>query len=116
MSWDDAGSEAEPSPTAWLEELDLVAEGLAALQEPSEQQDAAAAESSLSRVREVLLQHAGEPCLLPFGAVCVAKWHVNTGSQQHIRCERRAACNACVCTWCPMMAQHLCWLGLAATS
>jgi hypothetical protein len=61
LSWDDAGSEAEPSPAAWLEELDLAAEGLAALQEASEQQDAAAAESSLNRVREVLLQHAGEP-------------------------------------------------------
>jgi hypothetical protein len=59
LSWDDAGCEAEPSPSAWLEELDLTAEGLAALQEASEQQDAAAAESSLSRVREVLLQHAG---------------------------------------------------------
>jgi hypothetical protein len=63
LSWSDAGSEAEPSPTAWLEELDLVAEGLAALQEASEQHEAAA-ESGLNRVREVLLQHAGEARLL----------------------------------------------------
>uniref|UniRef100_A0A383WE37 Uncharacterized protein n=1 Tax=Tetradesmus obliquus TaxID=3088 RepID=A0A383WE37_TETOB len=77
LSWNDAGSEAEPSPTAWLEELDLVAEGLAALQEPSEQQDAAAAESSLSRVREVLLQHAGALQMLFLLYTCEASTPVD---------------------------------------
>ncbi|KAF8070932.1 hypothetical protein HT031_001013 [Scenedesmus sp. PABB004] len=42
-----------PTPSAWLEELDLAAEGLAGLEEPGG--DGA----GLARVREVLLQHAG---------------------------------------------------------
>lgn len=56
LSWDGAGSEAVVPPSAWLEELNLAAEGLAKLQEQSEQQDS---EPSLGRVKEVLLQHAG---------------------------------------------------------
>ena len=60
LTWELSATAAEPSPSAWLEDLDLAAEGLAALQEQSERQDAAAAEASLARLREVLLQHAGE--------------------------------------------------------
>eukprot|EP00879_Flechtneria_rotunda_P027528 GHRR01029494.1.p1 GENE.GHRR01029494.1~~GHRR01029494.1.p1 ORF type:complete len:381 (+),score=140.39 GHRR01029494.1:430-1572(+) len=58
LSWENAGQEAVLSPTTWLEEMDLAAEGLAGLQD-AEQQDAAAGANDLARVREVLLQHAG---------------------------------------------------------
>eukprot|EP00879_Flechtneria_rotunda_P027121 GHRR01028993.1.p3 GENE.GHRR01028993.1~~GHRR01028993.1.p3 ORF type:complete len:103 (+),score=37.68 GHRR01028993.1:1205-1513(+) len=59
LSWENAGQEAVLSPTTWLEEMDLAAEGLAGLQD-AEQQDAAAGANDLARVREVLLQHAGK--------------------------------------------------------
>lgn len=59
--WSDEGGELGTPHDAWLDRLDLRQEGLAALHEPElAAQDPAAAEADLDRVKEVLVQHAGE--------------------------------------------------------
>ena len=57
LSWETAGEAPPLPPHAWLESLDLQAEGLAALQDPVER--AAGTAAGLDRVHDVLRQHAG---------------------------------------------------------